>query len=207
MSDQAIADNPIEEAPEADMLADIAPKHAGREWTVKDIDEAGFGLERTYTQRPLSYFGKIEVFGVLGGTIDRAMKEGMSVDSILEIGDAFSGNANNLDGFIGSMARLAMYAPELIMDIYCVALAIPRGERDWVKSVWERPVEDGGLSDDDGLEVLEVFIAQNAEALRSFFGQKMVGAAKQMAAMISGPVAESPSSKRSKPTPRRTRNQ
>lgn len=213
MSDQVIENEEVEEVAETgtsveDFLDEIQPKGAIREWIVRDISEGAPLYERMYVQRPLSYFGKIEIFGLLGATVDKAMKDGMSIDSVMQVGDVFAGQANNMDSFIGGIARLAMYAPELLMELYCIALAVPRGERDWVKSVWERPASEGGLNDEDGLEVLAVFVEQNGEALRDFFTQKMPDVAKDLMAMFTdqAPVVESPSSKRSKPTQRRTRS-
>ena len=213
MSDQVIENEEIEETVEdgpsvESFLDEIEPKGAIREWVVRDISEGAPLYERMYVQRPLSYFGKIEIFGLLGATVDKAMKDGMSIDSVMQVGDVFSGQANNVDSFIGGIARLAMYAPELLMELYCIGLWVPRGERDWVKSIWERPEGQGGLNDQDGLEILAVFVQQNGEALRDFFTQKMPEAAKDLMEMfMPQPVAAaSPSSKRSKPTPRRTRS-
>lgn len=198
----------------ADMLNEINPDGAIREWIVRDMSPGAPMYERLYTQRPLSYFGKIEIFGLLGETIDKAMKDGMSVDSVLQVGDVFAGGGGNTDNVISGIARLAMYAPELLMELYCISLAVPRGERDWVKSVWERPEAEGGLGDDDGLEILSVFVAQNGGALRDFFTQKMPGVAESLMTLFMGPAeadtvpaAASRSSKRSKPTQRRTRSQ
>lgn len=216
MSDQLTENEETVEEHETsvqDMLDEIAPTGAIREWIVRDLSEGAPMYERMYVQRPLSYFGKIEVFGLLGETIDKAMKDGMSVDSVLQVGDVFMGGGGSADGLIGGIARLAMYAPDLLMELYCISLAVPRGERDWVKSVWERSEAEGGLNDDDGLEILAVFVAQNGEALRDFFTQKMPGVAESLVTLFTGtenkpaPAAASRSSKRSKPTQRRTRSQ
>jgi hypothetical protein len=213
MSDQVIENEDTEEVVEdtasvEDFLDEITPKGAIREWIVRDISEGAPLYERMYVQRPLSYFGKIEVFGLLGATVDKAMKDGMSIDSVMQVGDVFAGQANNMDSFIGGIARLAMYAPELLMELYCIGLGVPRGEREWVKSVWERPAAEGGLNDEDGLEILALFVEQNGEALRDFFTQKMPDVAKDLMTMFTdqAPAVASPSSKRSKPTRRNTRS-
>lgn len=217
MSDQVIENEEVEETKleedteVKDFLDEIQPRGAIREWIVRDISDGAPMYERMYVQRPLSYFGKIEVFGLLGATVDKAMKDGVSVDSVIQIGDVFAGQSSSIDSFIGGIARLAMYAPDLLMELYCIALAVPRGEREWVKSVWERPTTEGGLSDEDGLEVLQIFVEQNGEALRDFFTQKLPGVAKDLMEVFvdqpkSAPAAASQSSKRSKPTQRRTRS-
>lgn len=220
MSDQVIENEELDEELETEddektveeFLDEIEPSAAVREWIVRDLHEGAPIYERMYVQRPLSYFGKIEIFGLLGATLDKAMKDGMSVDSVMEVGDVFSGQATNIDSFIGGIARLAMYAPDLLMELYCIALGVPRGEREWVKSVWERSAVEGGLSDDDGIMILQVFVQQNGEALRDFFTQKMPDAVKGLATVFmdkpkpSSPGGASQSSKRSKPTQRRTRS-
>lgn len=220
MSDQVIEnDEQVEDQidPEKtvdDFLDQIQPKGAVREWIVRDLSEGAPLYERMYVQRPLSYFGKIEVFGLLGATIDKAMQDGLSVDSVMQMGDVFAGQSTSADAFLGGIARLAMYAPDLLMELYCISLAVPRGERDWVKSVWDRSVTDGGLSDDDGIAILQTFVEQNGEALRDFFTERIPGVVKELAGIFS-PAEEkkssrggaSRSSKPLKPTQRRTRSQ
>lgn len=219
MSEQQVVENDEanesekDEEPEDNFIEAINPSGAIREWIVRDLQEGAPIYERLYVQRPLSYFGKIEVFGLLGSTVDRAMKDGMSVQSVLQVGDVFVGGSGSVDAFVGGIARLAMYAPELIMELYCISLAVPRGEREWVKSVWERPELEGGLGDDDGIEILQTFVQQNGEALRDFFTQRMPDAVKGLTEVFADPKErktgrseKSPSSKPLKPTQRRTRS-
>lgn len=154
----------------------------------------------TFAQRPLSFFGKIELFSLLGGTIDEAMKEGD-----ISVADFFPGDRSleEADTFIQAIARLVEIAPDFLKDLYCIALGVPKGERQYIKALMEAPSEDGGLSDEDGIDILDTFVEQNWEAMQDFFFQKVTPLFQKVSSKAQGTA----SSKPSKATPRRTRKQ
>lgn len=152
-----------------------------REWTVRDEFEDGQEFVRVYTQKPLAYFGKLEFFGLLAQGIDRAMAgpQGLTVDGMLGSFEDVSqiGNTNNLeiDNFVQGLARIAQYLPGLIEEAYCIFLNVPKTERPWVKDVWSRSEGEGGLSDEDGLAIVEVFLDDNLADIKDFFVNKTKG--------------------------------
>ena len=137
-----------------------------------------FGVDGhlTYTQRPLSFFGKIELFSILGTAVEGALSGGgVSVADLID--DVPTGDASNFkeaDSFVKSIAKLVQYVPDLLKDLYVIALGVPREEREYVKSVMELPETQGGLTDDQGIQILEVFIAQNWDVLLDFFKSKLL---------------------------------
>jgi len=158
----------------------------------------------TLVQRPLSFFGKIELFGLLGETMDKALKDGLSISELLETPERDSDSPlrvddfKEADAFVKGVAKLVKFAPELLSDIYMIILNVPRGERFYVKQVMERPEHLGGLSDDQGIKIIEVFVAQNYESIKSFFVDKILP-------LLSKTLDRgSESSKPSKPTRQRT---
>lgn len=162
---------------------------------------------RTFTQRPLSFFGKLEVFSVLGGTIERVMSgpDGLTISELFEgqsgLGDSLSDqNFSDADTFFRAIARLATFAPEVFSDLYLVFLAVPRGERELYRELMERPEEEGGLSDEDGAAILETFVDQNWDVMVDFFNSRIVPLFNK----ISSKVQESQPSKPSKNTRRTT---
>lgn len=157
----------------------------------------------TYVQRPLSFFGKMELFSVLGAAVDQAMAAGdLSLNDIFNIPTADVSDLKEADLFIGAVAKVVQHVPELLKDIYCISLAVPRHEREYVKELMEAPVDEGGLSDDDGIRLLNNFVDQNWDAMLDFFSAKML---PLLGKILGG--QELPSSKPSKATQRRTRKQ
>lgn len=182
----------------------LEPNYKVRYQTIGQAEHA-----HVYAQRPLSFFGKMELFSLLGATVNEAMKKGdISIADLLE---SPSGNISNIstnelkeaDTFIRAVAKLVEFAPDFLKDLYCLALSVPKGERDYVKELMELPEDEGGLNDNDGMEILDTFIEQNWEAMFDFFGNKIVPLIQK----ISNKAQDSAPSKPSKATRTRTQKQ
>ena len=198
-TDETVTDETVDA-----VIETLDPKYISREWKVTD-HYGGEVLERTYVQRPLSFMGKLEFFSLLGRTLQSALQEegadalaGLVVTA--QSATAPSGGINGMDDAVALMTRLAQYVPEFVLDSCVIALRVPKGEREWVKSVWETD-----LSDDDGMEMVEIFIEQNAEALRDFFVQRVPKLGQRISQKMNL-AGLSPSSTPSKPTRRTTRS-
>lgn len=155
---------------------------------------------RKYIQRPLSYFGKLEFFSMIGETVDVALQTGLTVNTMLE---AMPGQGANIqasdfadvDSFFMAIAKLTRYAPDLLKDCYCVWLNVPFDERMWAKQRLDE------ISDDEGIDIIETFLDQNTEAIENFIREKVIGLWKRAQSLR----ADSPqSSNNSKRTRRRT---
>jgi len=190
-------------------LQELRPAGAKREQKLRLGDS-----EATYVQKPLSFYGKVQLFSVLGEAIDRGMSgpDGLSIDEVLgtdpaQLAKQAQSGSMEVDGMARAIARLASYSPELLLEVYCVALNVPEGERPWAKLAMKQNEEDGGLSDDDGIEIMETFLEQNEAALRDFFVQRLIPLFTRMRTKFgrgSGDGARS--SKRSKSTRRTTQS-
>lgn len=150
--------------------------------------------EMVFTQKPLSFFGKIELFSVLGSAVEKALASGTTISDLLETPEGSVDSFREADAFVGAIASVAKVAPELISDIFCISLRVKRGEREYVKELLEE--ED----DQKMLEVEKHFIEQNAEAIMDFFAQQMSLVQEVSQKMQS----KSTSSKPSKATRQRT---
>lgn len=167
---------------------------------------------RSYTQKPLSFFGKLQFFEVLG----RAIEQAMTGDDALSLNTLFAGpsvtrqadggitvtDVEDADTFVRGIAKVAMYAPDMLADLYCIFLNVPVGERAWAKATMALSDEDGGLSDDDGIAILETFFAQNAGTMRDFFVERLMPLLGKLREKFDAP--EKASSTRSKTTRRTT---
>jgi len=135
----------------------------------------------TFVQKPLSFFGKLEFFSVMGKALDKAMSgdEGLSLSQLFEVpersadGSLRPNDFKEADVFVKGLTKIAEQAPEVLLDLYCVILAVPRGSRDYVKDLMQESSEEGGLSDDDGFGILETFLAQNWEVMNGFFRDRI----------------------------------
>lgn len=178
----------VEEETE-DVLEIILPSADPREWTVG---------ENVYTQKPLSYVRKMQFFALIARSLKKAMDQG----GVNAAADLLGGGVSvvnptavlggqQLDdagSFMSLIFSLVEYAPELILDSYCIWLNVPLAQRPWVKAAWEGEFEENGieaLSDEDGIEIIKVFIVQNWDAIQTFFREhvpEVVGAARKQAA-------------------------
>lgn len=150
-------------------------------------------VSETFEQKPLSFFGKIEFFSLVGDVVDSMTDDGKA----LNINELFGATAN-IDNLVAVVSRVAAHTPEALQEAYCIFLGVPRNKRVWAKYVMEQ-----NLTDDEGMEILSLFIDQNADNLRSFFDKK----GKDLLAKVTkkfGRGGQAPSSKRSKRTPQAT---
>jgi hypothetical protein len=169
---------------------------------------------REYVQRPMGFFQKMRMYEILGEAIDGiASGEGGGVLRAVFSADIASGDlasvgraalVNDADTFLRLIGKLASTTPDLLLDLYCLFLAVPMNEQPWARMTMELPPSEGGLSDDDGIDIVAVALDQNAEAIRSFFGEKIKSLSARMATMF--PQREpSASSSPSRATRRATR--
>lgn len=200
-TDQKPMERPQQEEQEKeDVLDTLIPKAAPREWTIGK-DE----FERKYMQKPLSFVAKMQWFALVGEVLDKAM----SGDNALTIGNLFSGptargtgalsmeDFRDADTFVQAVGKLVAFSPSFLMQSYCIWLNVPTYERDLVQDLMAQPEAEGGLSDEDGFEIIETFIDQNYEALERFFREKVPQLQKRIQARARpAQEATSPQSKR-----------
>jgi hypothetical protein len=177
-----------------DELDDIEQQVHERTWVFKGVisgrlrgQDVSDPFERTYVQKPLSYLAMMQFTSLLGRAIDTAMSgpEGLSVENLgdvmslqssTSILDSFSLTQSDfagIDTFVRGFAKLAAYVPEIIAEAQCIWLRAPLRDRMALVELWAKPVDEGGLSCDDGEEMLRVFIDQNYEELENFLRKRL----------------------------------
>jgi hypothetical protein len=176
-------------------LDDVVKDVEQRLWTVDGMISGWVRGElrsepfrREYTQKPLSYLAMMQFTGLLGRKIDEAMSgpEGLSTNAltdVMQISEMIKPNSDGggmrldlsrtdfsgIDAFVRGWAKLCAYVPEILAEAQCIWLRVPIPERMAVVEVWSKPVDEGGLSMDEGEEMFRLFIAQNYEELENFF--------------------------------------
>lgn len=183
---------------EEDVLDVLQPRAEQKTWRFGPE-----GMEQTYVQKPLSFIGKMQWFSLVGEVLDNAM----GGDNPLTVGNLLSGPGMNrgavtasdfrdADTFVHAVGKLVRFAPEFLLDSFCIWLNVPPHEREMVKHLMDQPPEEGGLSDDDGLEIIERFIDQNYDAIDSFFRDKLGLLQKRVSARMEDRQKRSQQSKR-----------
>lgn len=171
-----------EPAEPEDVVDVLRPKAAAKEWTFGPPD-----MPLVFIQRPLSFIQKMQWFSLVGGVLDKAM----SGDNPVSVNELLTNPAagrrgmtledfRDADTFVRAIGKLVVHAPKFVTDSYCIWLGVPEHQQKLVSEVMAYPAEEGGLTDDQGLEIIEVFIDQNYDALADFFGDKISSLQKRL---------------------------
>lgn len=211
-------DEPIAETFDS-QLDDIEIQTANRDWLVegdinivqRDGSITTRHFVKTYWQKPLSFTAMLQFTGLIGERLTEAMSgdDGLTIDGVIGESDGLmsagrnvmsAGDFAGIDSFVKGIAKLAQYVPAVIEDCQCIWLRVPLSERLQVREIWSRSPEDGGLSIEDGEEMLNLFLAQNYKEVEAFFVERLPRMQKKVAKLRSLKNAGLLPSKRSKPT-------
>lgn len=136
-------------------------------------------------QKPLTFFGKIEFFSVVGKAVQKILIDGGSLSEILNTPEydpavPIQNQVTDADVFINALSKIIESAPELLSDLYLVILNVPKGQRDYYALRLQE------LSDDQGMQILDVFVDQNWEVMVSFFNEKMLPLFNKISKKVQG---------------------
>jgi hypothetical protein len=160
-----------------------------RAWEVKGEDRDHNMIERTYIQEELSFY-QVQDFANIGTSYVQKFINGELGVSLKEI---FTGdlkqrvqmpsmddvNAESAEKLIDENTDLILgiikainKIPELEMQIMLLSLGVPIGEQKWAETILRGPVSRGGLTRQQGFDLLLTFIKQNTQAVVDFFSQQ-----------------------------------
>jgi len=158
------------------------------------INREGVRVEQTYTQKGLSWFGKLELYGLLGQAV-KVVLEGdnpLGINTMLDVVQSPTKMLNDLLGsypeadtapdrpdvtqdmeieagkIMAALAQVVALAPDLLKQAYCVVLAIPKAHRNWAIE-WAFP----NMDDEMGRDIMHVFVDQNWGVMEDFFVQEL----------------------------------
>lgn len=157
-----------------EQLEVLQPSAEPREWTL------GLGEnQKTYVQKPLPVLKKMRFFALLGQTVRQATAVGgegalsdiLSGQSLIERGRQIaSSDMRDAESMVNLASSLVVFVPDFLEDSICEWWSIPYDERRTAKALMELSKEEGGLSDEDLVLIVQTFIEQNWQAIRDFFG-------------------------------------
>lgn len=160
---------------------------------IEALEPISISVERTLThldtketkkfvQHEMSYMTKLKFFRLLSSTIRIASEsQGGTIADFLQetigggqmsllVSQGYSkeqAEAISSNQFMSTILRLIELVPDFAEETYVLALGARPNDHQWVREALE------SLDDDEGVDILEVFIAQNAKAIRRFFDRHL----------------------------------
>jgi hypothetical protein len=168
------APEPQQAEDQKEQLDTIVPHAKSVSWTIGPE-----GMERTFIQKPLSFIGKAQWFALVGGVLDDALsgENGMSLNSLFDTpvrgGNMRPQDFRDADMFVQAVGKLLRVAPNFLIESYCIWLNVPDYDHEIVGQMMMLPEDEGGLSDEQGMKIIEVFLDQNYKALADFFSVRL----------------------------------
>lgn len=170
-------------------LEALSPSTEPVRWMIGKKPENG-GTEKqwsVYVQDKLPYIDRMKFFSLVSRTFAEAIKQsGGAVGGMGDIfGDEEGGSLiergrrltqrdlTDASQFMALAFELVGYVDTFLIDCYVIMLNVPRAERQWARNrfneTWDPDNEKWGLTDEEHERILEIFIDQNYEEIRSFF--------------------------------------
>jgi hypothetical protein len=159
------------------------------------IDRQGKRVEQVYVQKGLMWFGKIELYGILGQAVEVVLQgdNPLGIDSMLGLARNPVQMVSDLMGYnlpgadtapdrqsdeeqmeveagkvMAAFAKVVALSPDLLKQAYCIALDVPKTHRNWAVE-WAFP----NIDDEMGKDVLHTFIDQNWGVMEDFFAHEV----------------------------------
>lgn len=161
-------------------INDLEPATPQREIKFDWLKPDGQPIAKSYIQAELGMFPSQEFGTLVTSILDSFIKGemGMSIGELFrgEIDAPVTLDAEAVTDFVSenvqiiqAFVKVVQIAPDFQKDVICLSLGIPRMERAWAKEQMSEPPHRGGLTVNDGFDILKVFIQQNATLLRETF--------------------------------------
>jgi hypothetical protein len=132
--------------------------------------------EKTFVQKEMGFMAKLKFFRLLSGTLRLASDtQGANPAEFLQ--EAFgevvgpdgeiAASVDTTGSWLTAVMRLVELAPDFLEDSYILILGVKPEDQAWALEALE------SLDDDEGVDILETFIAQNGKAIRRFFDKHL----------------------------------
>lgn len=132
------------------------------------------GFDQPFVQDPLTFFEKNEFLALVAEALEDSLAGGADLDAVLallgmseaQLKKVMSGDIQDLRFLASSLfnvvVRLIRRGPDLMEDLYLIALSVPPVERSKVREHLRL------IDDDTGFGILELFVDQNTTTIRDF---------------------------------------
>jgi hypothetical protein len=188
----------MEEARKA--LEALEPATEPVRWMIGKTPEFG-GNEKQYSiyvQDKLPWMQRQRFFSLVSRTFSQALKQsGGAVGGMGDIFGADEGGSiiergrrltqrdlTDASQFMTLAFELVGYSADFLIECYLILLDVPREELVWARARftegWDPEREKWGLKDEDNEKIIQVFIDQNYEEIRSFFVETIPNLGKRI---------------------------
>lgn len=156
-------------------MAAKAPSSRLRNTQVKQWEIPGY--DEPFVQDPLTFFEKNEFLALVARALEDALAGGADIQSLIsllgmeekQLKGLMSGELKSADlAYLASsifnvITRLITIAPDLLENLYLIALSVPVEKRSEVRLRLRQ------IDDETGFGILEAFVEQNVTTIRDFF--------------------------------------
>lgn len=149
---------------------------------------------RTFNQKPLSFIRKSQLAALLANLFMRASEEG-GKGAVNEMLFMVAGVANDsvdssdmvaqAESFITLIAAIGTYMPQFLTEFFILVLNVAKKDQEFFRRYIEENEDEGGLSDEEAIDIFKVFVEQNKDRFTELFNLAT-------AQMRSRPVADQP---------------
>jgi hypothetical protein len=161
----------------------IMPSTGARQLKMMLLYEDGTMRETIFIQDTLGFVPIQNFFNKL----TREIKNFVDGEYGIKLGELFRGDiempsdlsAEKVDevveeneSIIRAFLKIVEVVPELELDIFALSLGVQRKRVEWFKEAIAEPPHRGGLTIEEGFDILKVFIRQNSAAVKRFFDQE-----------------------------------
>lgn len=175
IEDQSVIQEQVEKSREA--IEALEPSIFERKLKFRWTTPEGQPIDRVYTQAMLGMFPMQEfstmVTEILNGFVegDMGMKLGELFRGDVEMPVSFDPDTVNKTleeniQLFKAIIKLVQILPDFQLDVMCLSLGVPRREHAWAKEQMQEPPHRGGLTVEEGFDILIVFLKQNADLVR-----------------------------------------
>lgn len=135
------------------------------------------GFDEPFVQDPLTFFEKNEFLALVARALEDSLAGGADIQSLIALlgmdeaqlkkllkGDMKAADLAYLaSSLFNVVTRLITSAPDLLENLYLIALSVPVEKRSEVRPHLRQ------IDDDTGFGILEAFVEQNVTTIRDFF--------------------------------------
>ena len=127
--------------------------------------------------------------------LQQIVPEALDEDSVNKVVDS------NID-MIQAFLNLITIVPDLLHETIALSLGVRRKQREWFKDQISEPPSRGGLTVDEGFDILGTFVRQNGDSIRRFLGEKIQDLYKEVMATLPQETEPEQKDETETPTPK-----
>lgn len=137
------------------------------------------GTEKVFVQKELGFLNKTRFFRLLAGTLRLASETEDNPTDFLQqaFGDVIGPDGEALGdtgSFVTALFHLVELVPDFLEQSYVLILQVKPEDQVWFLAALEE------IDDETGVDIIDVFVAQNGKSIRNFFDKRLRNLGKRI---------------------------